>query len=214
MTIKTWTTAVAMLALAAAPVTGQQMRMGAPGQGAAKMSPDTMQMCHAMMGEGGGMGGHAMMGEGSGMGGHAMMGGGDMGMMSLMQGVQPTPADVLGAEERLQLTPEQKASMESLANAAAESRQAHMQAAMAARQRAAEALKAEVPDLAAYERDLQEAADHMVQAHVAMTRASLEARAALTPEQRAELQDSMSPMGSMKCGHLGAGGMMGRHPGA
>ena len=183
MTMKRWTMVLTLLALAASPVAGQQMQMGAPGQHGAMKDQATMQMCHAMMG-GGGMGGHAMMGDSAAMQGHAMMGGEGMGMM---QGMGPSPAALLGAGERLQLTPEQKAQLQGLAKTADEDHRTHMQAAMAAHQRAAEALASESPDLAAYERDLQEAAGHMVQAHVAMTRASLDARAALTPAQRTEL---------------------------
>jgi hypothetical protein len=204
--MKRFTTAFAMLALAALPVAGQQMQMGPAGQKGGMMGQDMMQMCHAMMGEGGGMGGHAMMG-----GSDAMMGGG--GMKGMMQGMGPSPAAVLGAAERLELTLEQQSLLGSLAETTREAHQDHMQAVMVAHQKAAEALKTDAPDLDAYERSLQEAAGHMVQAHVAMTRGSLSAQAVLTQEQRAELKDGMALMGSMMCGMMGEGAMMNGQPG-
>lgn len=198
-TMKRLTTAFAMLAFAALPVAGQQMHKGAAGHQGGMMGQDMMQMCHAMMGGAGGMGGHAMMGDsstmmgGGAMAGHAMMGAsGAMtgsGTMGMMQGMGTSPAALLGASERLSLSAEQKAVLESLAETMREAHQEHMQAAMAAHQKAAEALKADTPDLDAYERSLQEAAGHMVQAHVAMTRGSLSAQAVLTQEQRAALKD-------------------------
>ena len=226
-TMKRFTTAFAVLALAALPVAGQQMHMGAPGHQGGMMGQDMMQMCHAMMGEGGGMGGHAMMGGagammggGGAMGGHAMMsgagamaGGTMMGMMQEMQGMGTSPSALLAASERLSLTPEQMALLESMAEAMREAHQEHMQAVMAAHQKAAEALKGDTPDLDAYERGLQEAPGHMVQAHVAMTKGSLSAQAVLTQEQRAELKDGMALMGSMMCGMMGEGGMMNGPPG-
>lgn len=66
---------------------------------------------------------------------------------------------------------------------------AHMQGAMAAHRQAAELMAGDQPDLARFEAKLQEAADHMVQAHTAMARASVEARTVLTPEQRDRLKD-------------------------
>jgi predicted transcriptional regulator len=216
-TIKRFTTAFAMLAFAAAPVAGQQTQMGMPHQHGGMMDQGTMQMCHAMMGPGGGMGGHAMVGGsdammGQGMGGAAM----DGGMMGRMQGIRPTPAAILGAAESLKLTPDQKTRLEELARTTNESHQAHMQAAMAAHQKASEASTGDTPDLQAYERGLQEAAGHMVQAQVAMTRGSLDARAVLTSEQRTEMQESMALMGSMMCGmmngHAGGDGGPMQHP--
>lgn len=225
-TMTRFTTTFAMLAFAAAPVAGQQMKMGALGQQGGMMDKDMMQMCHAMMGEGGGMAGHAMMDKDAGMEGHAMMGGsgamtgqsmmGGGGMMEMMQGMQAmgtNPAALLGASERLSLTPEQTALLKSMAETTREAHQGHMQAVMAAHQKAAEALKADTPDLKAYERYLQEAAGHMVQAHVAMTTGSLDAQAVLTQEQQAKLKDGMALMGSMMCGMMGDGGMMNGQPG-
>ncbi len=82
-----------------------------------------------------------------------------------------------------------------------------MSAMMGAHQRARAALEGESPDLDAYEEALQEGANRMVQAHVAMARASAEARAVLTEEQRARIQGGMQMMHGM----MGQGqpGMMG-----
>lgn len=206
MTSMKWMVAVALFAWGATPVAGQHMRMGAPGQQGGMMDQGMMQMCHAMMGRGGGMGGHAMMGGGGAMQGHPMMDGG--GMMGMMQGLGPSPAALVGAADRLGLTPGQVSRLEALAMSSGESHQAHMDAATAARQEAAEALGADSADLDAYEEGLSRAADHMVQAHMDMVRAGLDATAVLTPEQRAELQNGMALMRSMACGMMGEEGTM------
>lgn len=197
MTMKGWTTMLALLALAAAPAAGQQMPMAGHGQPGAFMAPDMMQMCHSMMGGGGMMSGQGAMGHSS------MMGGGGM-----MEGMAPSPAALLGASEQLSLTADQKAKIEVLAKSANESHKTHMEGAASAGQKATAALQGDAPDLKAYEADLQEAAQHMVQAHVAMTRASLDARVVLTPEQRKKLQEGTALMGSMMCGMMGQGRMM------
>ncbi|HKJ02928.1 MAG TPA: Spy/CpxP family protein refolding chaperone [Longimicrobiales bacterium] len=213
-TMKRLTTAFAMLTLAAAPVAGQQTQRGMPHSQGGMMNQGTIRMCHAMMGSGGGMSGHAgmggseaMMGEampGPGMMGRAMMGQvGGHGVMDMTQWMGPTPAAVLGAAESLQLTPDQKTRLEELAKTTNENLQAHMQAAMAAHQKASEALTGDTPDLQAYQRGLQEAAGHMVQAQVAETRGSLDAGAVLTAEQRTEMQESIALMRSMMCGTMG-----------
>jgi len=187
--MKRWTMALALFALAAAPVAGQRMQMGAAGQHGAMKDQAMMQTCHAMMGGSAAIQGHAMMG-------------GEM--TGMMQGMGSSPAALLSAAERLQLTPEQRALLEGLAKASDESQRAHLQSAMAAHQRAAEVLASDSPDLRAYERDLQEAASHMVQAHMVMTRASLEARAVLAPAQRTEMGHDLALTGPMMCGMMGA----------
>ena len=216
MTSMRWVVAGALFALGASPVAGQHMRMGAPAQQGGMMDQGMMQMCHAMMGGGGAMGGHAMMGGAGAMQGQSMMGGD--GMMGLMQDMGPSPAALLGAADHLGLTPGQVSRLEALAMSLGESHQAHMDAAMAARQEAAGALGAESADLDAYERELKSAAEHMVQAHMVMIRAGLDASAVLTPEQRAELHSGMALMGSMACGMMseegkmkGGGGSGGEH---
>lgn len=207
-----------MLGAAAAPVAGQGMGMA--GQSGGAMDSGMMQMCHAMSG---GVMDDSMMQGGGAMEGHAgMMAGGSMegmsgmqhmdrmsGMMSMMQGMGLGPAALLGAADRLQLSPAQKSRLGALAEKAAQEHQGHMQAIMAAHQDGAEALKATAPDLDAYQRTLEVAADHMVQAHMAMTRATIEARGVLTEEQRGQVQEGLTLMGSMMCGAMGGGEQQG-----
>lgn len=204
-----------MLGATAVPAAGQGMGMS--GQSDGMMGTGMMQMCHAMMGgdmDGGmmksgdgAMEGHAGMMARGGMQGMKDMQGmsGMAGMMGMMQGMGFGPAALLGAADRLQLTPDQKSRLETLAQTVRQEHQSHMQAIMSAHQDGAEMLKADSPDLGAYQQTLKTAADHMVQAHMAMTRATVEARGILTEEQRAELQDGMALMGSMMCGKMGGG---------
>ncbi len=64
------------------------------------------------------------------------------------------------------------------------------------------ALEGDSPDFVAYEHALQEGADLMVQAHVAMARAAEEARNVLTDEQIEQLGSGMP----MLYGMMGHGG--------
>lgn len=203
MTTRTWTKLLALVALTAAPAGAQQMRgMHRADQQAGMMGQGMMQMCPGMT-AGEGMAGHLMGGQGM-HGQQGMMGSGMAGMMGA--GVAG-PGALLGAAEELALTPDQTSRLETLAEEAREVRQEHMQAAMAAHASGAEALSADTPDLQAYEQALEEAATHMVQAHVAAAQAALDARAVLTPEQQSKLQDGMRLMSGMRCGAMG--GMMG-----
>jgi Spy/CpxP family protein refolding chaperone len=99
----------------------------------------------------------------------------------MMGGV--SPAMLLGHADALKFSADQVQRLEALRDQSAGP--AHMEGAMAAHRQAAELLRAEQPDLAAYEAKLREAADHMVQNHISMARTSVAARAVLTPEQRA-----------------------------
>ena len=219
MNVKAWTATLALMALASVPAAGQQMPMAGHGQNGAAMGSGMMQMCHSMMGGGGMMGGSgmmgghgSMMGSGGAMGSEGMMGArgmmGGSGMMGGM-GMAASPSALLSAAEPLGLTADQKTKLEDLAKAAAGDHQTHLQAAAAAREKAASTLQDENPNVDAYAAALQEAASHMVQAHVALTRASLDARAVLTPEQQAKVKDGTALVGSMMCGMMGQRGMMG-----
>lgn len=128
------------------------------------------------------------------------------GMMAhcpMMGGV--SPAMLLGHADALKLTADQVARIEALRDQSAGP--AHMHGAMAAHRQAAELLQAERPDLAAYEAKLREAADHMVQNHTSMARTAVEARAILTPEQRASLAD----LDHAAMGHSGGHGQSDMH---
>lgn len=155
------------------------------------------------------MGGGMQMMHGSMMGGSAgtMRGG----MMGMMQSMHPQPHRLLAAADALDLTEDQQARLRTLNEESAAEHQRHMQAAMAIHREAAQALHGESPDLDAYEEALQEASDHMIQAHLAMTRTALQARDVLTAEQREKLHDSMSMMHQMRSGGMAGGAGHGGH---
>jgi Spy/CpxP family protein refolding chaperone len=128
-----------------------------------------------------------------------------MGMMAEhcpMMGVAQ-PAMILRHVDDLGLSQDQVRRIEAIRDRADGA--AHMQGAMATHRQAAELLRADQPDLAAYEARLRQAADHMVQAHTSMARTAVDARAILTPEQRASLAGmAHGTMGHGAMGH-GAG---------
>ncbi len=129
-------------------------------------------------------------------------------MMGMMQTMHPQPRMLLAASDQLGLTAEQTRRLTTLNEGVSADHMSHMKAAMAAHKEAASALEGDSPDLDAYAADLSDAADHMVRAHVAMTRAAVEAKRVLTPEQREKLQSAKSMMRHMQGGMMG-GGMMG-----
>ena len=187
-------TAVLLSALAGSPMLAQEHQHDTPAaaQGdTAGMAVQTrmMQMMQGLM-------------RGDMMGG-AMAGGGMMGPM------HPQPAALLRAANALALSAEQRQRLGALIERTGQEAQRHMQAAMAARERARSLLSDESPDLEAYAALLQEAADHQVQGHVAAVRASVEGVALLTPEQREKLRTGMEIMRSMSGGGAMSGEMMG-----
>jgi Spy/CpxP family protein refolding chaperone len=192
-------TATALLVSAATPALAQQHQHGQE-QESGTMGPQSMMMqcMSAMMGmEGmqGMMGMEGMEGmEGMQDMGGKMMGRGMMGMM------RTQPAMLLRASEALGLTPEQTEQLTALRDRAQPEHERHMQAAMQAHRTAAAILEGDGPDLSAYAAALNEAADHMVMAHVAMTRTALEGRAILTPEQLEKLEKLHEGMSGMHGG--------------
>lgn len=189
MSTRTTIAAAVLMGALAVPAGAQQHQHGqTEGQ-----EPGTMMSCPMMQG----MHGQMMM-EGMEMGDRQgqMMG---SGMMRMHGG----PGMILMSSEALALTPAQTERLEALQERVRPEHQEHMQATMAAHQKAAAALEGDAADLDAYTAALNEAADHMVMAHVAMTRATLEAREILTPEQREQLG---SVMGGMH-GKMMQGGM-------
>ena len=168
-----------------------------PGQGS-----DTVP---GMMGQGVAMGGMMqMMGEG-------MMGPGMMEMMGQGMGMMatggPGPAMILRMGEVLDLTDEQRTQLQAIQSEYSDSVQPLMAEVMEAHQDATTALEGDSPDFRAYERTLREAADQMVQAHVAMAQAAADGGGVLTEEQRQQLQGSMQMMRGMM--GQGQSGMMG-----
>jgi len=148
-----------------------------------------------------------MMGQGVGMGGmmpmmcEGMMGPGMMEMMGQGMGMMatggPGPAMILRMGEALDLTDEQRAQVQAIESEYSDFVQPLMAAVMEAHQDAATALQGDSPDFGAYERALREAADQMVQAHVAMAQAAADGGGVLTEEQRQQLQGSMQMMRGM-----------------
>lgn len=133
-----------------------------------------------------------------------MQGGSMQHCMAMMGG--PHPQMLLHHQEALELTPAQVSQLEDLRQQAGEAVRPRMQPAMQAHMAAAQQLRGESPDLQAYEENLREAADHMVQAHVGMARVAMQAREVLTPEQQAELRELGTADGMME--HDGHQGMM------
>jgi len=150
-----------------------------------------------------------------GMMGQGVMGSGMMGMMGQGMGVVatggPGAAAMLSMREGLGLTDEQVGRLEAIRDEFARTAQPQMNAMMASHAAAATALKADPPDLDAYQQGLQAAANIMVQTHVAMARSQLEAQGVLTPEQLERLE----ARGSQMMGHAmemhGWGGTMMGH---
>jgi Spy/CpxP family protein refolding chaperone len=118
--------------------------------------------------------------------------------MAMMGG--PPPAMLLHHREALGLTDDQVSRLEALGTQEGQPAMPHMQPAMQAHHAAAELLKADAPDFAAYEAKLREAADHMVLGHVAMARTAVAARQILTAEQRTKLE-TLRPAGMEKMQH-------------
>jgi len=199
---------LALVALVAAPLGAQQMgTMHGAGQ-AGMMEQGMMPMCSMMGGQS--MAGQGMM-SGNGMAGHqGMMSGGGMAGMnhgSMNHGDMMGPGAVFGGVD-LALTPDQDTKLGDLMAKAREEHQAHMQAAMSVQMGATASLAGAKPDLDAYQAAMREAADHMVQAHMAVARASVDARGLLTPDQLAKLPEGAQLMNTMMCGMMG-GSMMG-----
>ena len=115
----------------------------------------------------------------------------------------PGPAMILSMGEALNLTDDQRAQLEAIQAEYAEAAQPHMPRLMAAHEDVRAALEGDSPDFGAYEHALQEGADLMVQAHVAMARAAEEARNVLTDQQVEQLGSGMPMMYGMM-GHGGS----------
>ena len=111
------------------------------------------------------------------------------GMAGMMAGMDHTrTAHMLaehGDEMGLALTEAQKTQMMELATSAKASCETHLKAAHTEHAAAQAALQG--GDLDAYEDKLEDAAEHVIQAHVPVIRSGIEAKALLTDEQRAKL---------------------------
>lgn len=141
--------------------------------------------------------------------GQGMMGSGMMQMMGQGMGMMatggPGATAMLTMRDALDLSDEQVSRLETIRDELATTVQPLMTAMMASHTAAAGALQGDTPQLGAYQQNLQTAANIMVQTHVAMAQAQVQARRVLTPEQRERL--AVRGMQMMQ-GAMGADGMM------
>jgi Spy/CpxP family protein refolding chaperone len=123
------------------------------------------------------------------------------------------PTMLLSMQEALSLTDDQKTQLELIQAEYSKAAQLHMPGMLAAHDDLRAALEGDSPDIGAYERALQDGADRMVQAHVAMARAAVEAGNVLSDEQRAQLSSGMPMIFGMMTGQHGKSdsGSSGRH---
>lgn len=203
MKIRRWTTTTLTLAaLVATPAAAQQA--GAQPRGAGTCPGMGMMMM------GGEMMGGARRGEGmSGM----MHGQSGMHGQGMTHASMASGADVLlGAADQLGLSADQTARITEIRDQAAEDMDAAMGEMMDAHQAASQALEGDAPDLAGYERALGRAAGAMVQARVAAARATVDARAVLTPDQRGRIAEDEDLAQALRCGMMGSAMPMMQRP--
>ena len=159
---------------------GGGMQQGAQGGGMQHNMPGMQQGAQA-----GGMQ-HNMPGmqHGATMGGMQPSAAGEaMGEMS-----HPvTPTMLIHHAQELGLTADQQAKVTELAKTSQASCEEHMKAAQASHQAAAAQLEKATPDVDGYEQGMKEAAEHLIEGHVAVVKAGVAAEALLTPEQRQKL---------------------------
>lgn len=135
-----------------------------------------------------------------------------MQMMGGMQGMmmaQPGPGMLLKLQNTLELTEEQVEELEAMHAEAREAMEMHREAAQEARARAHEAMMADSPDLDAFQSALEEAAQHNVQAMVAMARVHAQAGQVLNEDQRSALETLQAAMQEMHEGREMKGPGMG-----
>ncbi len=129
--------------------------------------------------------------------------------MGMMQMMRTAPHVLINAAEQLGLDDRQLETLHYLHERFEESHGSHAAAARTACEAARETLGAAQPDWAGYEANMRGAAGEMAAAHVAMVRASFDARAVLDADQleiiEGGLMDSMMP----GMGDMGQMGMMG-----
>jgi hypothetical protein len=103
------------------------------------------------------------------------------GMMQMMG--PPSPGMILSFKQQLGLSSDQVTRLETLQKQAEATCAEDMRLATTAHQAADKLLDASSPDLTAYTGKLKEASAHMVEGHVAMAKAAVEARTILTAAQ-------------------------------
>jgi uncharacterized membrane protein len=98
-----------------------------------------------------------------------------------------TPTMLIHHAQDLGLTEPQQAKLGELAKSSQAACEQHLKQAVDSHRTAASLLGAAAPDVAGYQARLGEASDHLIEAHVAVVKAGIEARAMLTPAQREKL---------------------------
>ena len=121
--------------------------------------------------------------------------------------------EILAMGSALGLSPAQVQQLQTIALQAMQAARPHMQAAMQAHQAATQAMEAETPDVARFQTELQSAANHFVEAQVALAHSAVAALAVLTPEQRANVRFAMRLEHARMMQELGGMGGMPGMPG-
>ncbi len=142
--------------------------------------------------------------QGPGMPG-AMMGSTMMGMG--MHG----PGMILALKSSLGLSDAQVQQIQKIRDDTRTTVQKNMQAAMQARRAAMQALMSDNPDVGAYQKNLQQAANDFVAAQVAMAQSYVNARKALTADQLQKLDEGAAMIHELfsQRGMMGGRGWMG-----
>ncbi|HET9984299.1 MAG TPA: Spy/CpxP family protein refolding chaperone [Longimicrobiales bacterium] len=122
---------------------------------------------------------------------------GMMGMEGMMMMGVPDAGMILHMRGPLGLTDAQVKRLEAIRTQTQKAAKPQMDAAMAAHRAANGLLETSSPDFARFQTKLREAAEHMVRAHVEMAKGAVQARAVLTPEQRANVRFGMRMMQQM-----------------
>lgn len=129
-----------------------------------------------------------------------MMGPGMMGMGT------HGPGMILALKSALGLSDAQVQQIQKIRDDARTTAQKDMQQALKAHQAAVQALMSDNPDTSAFQKNLQQAANDFVSARVAMAQAYVNARKALTDQQRQKLDEGAAMIHELMRQH----GMMGR----
>jgi uncharacterized membrane protein len=98
-----------------------------------------------------------------------------------------TPTMLIHHAKELELTAEQQAKVTQLARTSQASCETHLKAAAESHKAASTVLDNASVDVGAYQGRLREAADHAIEAHVAVVKAGVDAAALLSPAQREKL---------------------------
>jgi hypothetical protein len=161
------------------------MQHGAMG-GVKQDSAKGAAMAHGAGGMQHGAGNQAPAGQAMGGMQHAAGAAAEHGMEGMEHPVTPTM--LLHHAQEIGLTAEQQEKVSELARTSQASCEQHLEAAAGSHKAAAALLGQDSPDVAAYQARLRETLDHILQGHVAVIKAGIEAKALLAPDQRDKLK--------------------------